>query len=49
MLQVTSAIMILCGTVFGYFNPTVFYILTIASMCQLFIGTTIKIIYLKKV
>ncbi|MDE5620384.1 MAG: hypothetical protein K2O29_02920 [Ruminococcus sp.] len=49
MLQVTSAIMILCGTVFGYFNTTVFHTLIIASMCQLFIGTTVKTIYLKKV
>lgn len=48
MLLITSVIMILCGTVLGYFNTTVFYTLITASMCQLFTACIVKMVYLKK-
>ncbi|MDE6835187.1 MAG: hypothetical protein K2J39_13220 [Ruminococcus sp.] len=48
MLLITSMIMILSGTIFGYFNTTVFYTLIVASMCQLLIAGIVKMVYIKK-
>ncbi|MDE6672738.1 MAG: hypothetical protein K2K16_11155 [Ruminococcus sp.] len=48
MLLITSVIMIFIGTIFGYFNTTVFYTLIVASMCQLLIAGIVKMVYMKK-
>ncbi|MCM1357775.1 MAG: hypothetical protein NC205_04205 [Prevotella sp.] len=48
MLLITSMIMIFSGTIFGYFNTTVFYTLIVASMCQLLIAGIVKMVYMKK-
>lgn len=48
MLLITSVIMIFSGTIFGYFNTTVFYTLIVASMCQLLIAGIVKMVYMKK-
>ncbi|MDE6035741.1 MAG: hypothetical protein K2G36_07525 [Ruminococcus sp.] len=48
MILISSVIMILSGTVFGYFNTTVFYTLIVASVFQLIISGILKMIYIKK-
>ena len=48
MILISSVIMILSGTVFGYFNTTVFYTLIVASVLQLIISGILKMIYIKK-
>ena len=47
MLLVTSCVMVIAGIIAGYFNVTVFMTLTAAAMCQLLVGSLIKMYYMK--
>lgn len=48
MLLIASIGMIVAGVVIGYRNPTVFFTLSLAAMCQLTVGAVVKIVYMKR-
>ena len=48
MLLVTSCVMVIVGIISGYFNVTVFMTLSAAAMCQLLVGSAVKMYYMKK-